>query len=119
LVAVDPPLPELATYRTGAENMCGLTSVGELLCRGYWHMEDEIPSSERFVSMSMSNGVCGLRADGTSACYGWEDPAGAQRAPPEERFVQVELADERACGLRADGSVRCWGNYDFGQALAH
>ena len=51
--------------------------------------------------------TCGLRVDGTAACWGWN--RFGQSAPPEGRFAQIVSTMHMSCGLRPDGSVECWG----------
>nr|MCU0479524.1 putative Ig domain-containing protein [Chloroflexota bacterium] len=53
--------------------------------------------------------VCGIRADGSIACFGGNQ--NGQASPPGGRFAQVACGSYSTCGVRADGTVACWG-YD-------
>ena len=52
--------------------------------------------------------TCGLRTDGTVACWG-SNPSGAA-TPPDGTFTQVSAGGGYTCGLRTDGTVACWGS---------
>ena len=68
--------------------------------------------------------TCGLRADGTLACWGGNDYG--QSTPPADVFTagvftqgvftQVSAGFYHTCGLRADGTLACWGLNDYGQS---
>ncbi len=58
--------------------------------------------------------TCGLRSDGTVACWGWNDDG--QSTPSTGTFVQVSAGGYHTCGLRSDGTVACWGQNGNGQA---
>ena len=79
------------------------------------------PPEEEFSSVSGGVGhTCGLRVDGSLACWGSnEDGYGnllGQATPPEGEFASVSTGGWHTCGLRVDGSVACWGTASFGQA---
>ena len=52
------------------------------------------------------DGKCGIRADGTLAC--WGDPTVVSDAP-QGTFESVSAAGYAACAIRADGTLACWG----------
>ena len=55
---------------------------------------------ERFEAMSVgAHHACGLRADGETVCWGW-DEYGQSSPPPGERFESVGVGAHHACGLR-------------------
>jgi hypothetical protein len=56
---------------------------------------------------------CGVRANGTVACWGG-DLAG-ETSPPSGTFTQVSAGDVFTCGLKTDDHVACWGNGNSGQ----
>ena len=58
--------------------------------------------------------MCGLRADGSALCWGFNDDSGQTVSLGGERFISVSVgANWDVCGLRADGSMLCWdGTYD-------
>ncbi len=51
---------------------------------------------------------CGLRPDGTVACWGSQ---GVES--PEGRFVDIS-GGSRPCAIRADGAIVCWGHHSGG-----
>ncbi|HUS83273.1 MAG TPA: hypothetical protein VM013_08490, partial [Dehalococcoidia bacterium] len=58
--------------------------------------------------------TCGVRTDGTVACWGWNDYG--QATPPASTFTQVSAGDYHTCGVMTDGTLACWGWNDYGQA---
>jgi len=58
--------------------------------------------------------TCGVRTDGTLAC--WGDNGYGQATPPTGTFSQVSAGDYHNCGLRTDGTLACWGLNWGGQA---
>src|SRR6185295_19753645 len=50
---------------------------------------------------------CGLRTDGTLACWGVN--LSDETVAPPGTFLQVAMGSEHACALRTDGTVTCWG----------
>ena len=71
------------------------------------------PEGDRFTAIS-SGGLhaCGLRVDGSVACWGSNDRG--QIAPPEGSFAAISSGYDFTCGLREDGTVACWGSIQFG-----
>ena len=57
---------------------------------------------------------CGVRVDGSVACWGGNDFG--EITPPEGEFASVSSGRGHICGLRVDGSVACWGDDVPGQA---
>ena len=57
---------------------------------------------------------CGLRADGTVAC--WGDNSLGQIDVPGGEYVEVSAGGDHMCGVRKDRTVRCWGRDTDGQA---
>ena len=51
---------------------------------------------------------CGLRNDGTVACWG-DDQFGPYLAPGGQ-FVEVSAGSSYSCGLRSSGTIECWGH---------
>jgi hypothetical protein len=58
--------------------------------------------------------TCGLRTDGTIACWG-ENYSG-EATPPAGAFTQVSAGGNHTCGLKTDGTIACWGDNFYGQA---
>ena len=68
-----------------------------------------------FVSVSAGGSyTCGVRSDGSVACWGRSGLGAA--TPPVGSFVSVSAGQHHTCGVRSDGSVACWGDNEDGQA---
>ena len=60
---------------------------------------------------------CGLRADGSVACYGYD--FFEQTNVPPGLFTSLSAGHSHNCAIKeADGSLTCWGWNDAGQATA-
>ena len=67
------------------------------------------PPSGTFVSVSaVLNHTCGVRTDGSVACWG-QDLFG-EATPPSGEFSSVSAGWFHTCGVRTDGAVACWGD---------
>jgi len=53
------------------------------------------------------NHSCGIRNNGTVAC--WGDNHNGKATSPAGTFIELSAGFEHTCGLRSDGSVACWG----------
>ena len=77
----------------------------------------EIPTSNPTQFSTISAGSyhsCGLRTDGTVACWGSNDLG--QRSSPTGTFTTVSAGATHSCGTRPNGTVACWGDNYFGEA---
>jgi hypothetical protein len=67
-----------------------------------------------FVQVSSAfRHTCGVRADASIACWGWN--AFGQTTPPSGTFTQVTGGNGFTCALRTNGTVTCWGDNSAGQ----
>ncbi len=64
------------------------------------------PGPSRQVSAGAHH-TCGLKTDGTLACWGRNDYG--QATPPAGTFSQVSAGGYHTCGLKTDGTLACWG----------
>ena len=55
---------------------------------------------------------CGLRADGTVACWGGH--TGDYSSPEGADFVSIDSGGSHACGLRSDNTIACWARAYYG-----
>jgi murein DD-endopeptidase MepM/ murein hydrolase activator NlpD len=76
-------------------------------------MEASSPYTFTQVSAGWEH-TCGVRTDGTLAC--WGDNTYGQATPPAGTFTQVSAGGTDTCGVRTGGTLACWGNNDYGQA---
>ncbi len=56
--------------------------------------------------------TCGLQADGTITCFGYDGYGECE--PPAERFIAVSTGYEQSCGVLPGGALACWGRGDWG-----
>lgn len=77
--------------------------------------EGDIVSPARHVGAGRGFS-CGLRGDGTPAC--WGVTGNGQSETPPEPLSQVSVGDSHACGLRQDGKAVCWGSDYSGESEA-
>jgi hypothetical protein len=64
------------------------------------------------VSVGPADEACGVRTDGTVACWGnsyYPAPAGT--------FISVSASDSWACGIKTDRTIACWGGDAFGDTI--
>jgi len=59
--------------------------------------------------------TCGLKPDGSVACWGLNN-AGQATPPAGTSFTQVSAGYAHTCGLKTDGTVACWGFNAHGEA---
>ena len=82
--------------------------------------EQQVPegeSSALFEAVSVGGShSCGLRTDGTIAC--WGDNSAGKADAPSGTFNAVSAGLDSSCGLRTDGTITCWGDNRAGQADA-
>ncbi len=78
-----------------------ITDAGAATCEGW-----PLPEGT-FTFVSSGNGSsCGIRTDGTVAC--WGHPSYARSEIPSGNFLRIS-ADFCTCGVRASGELACWG----------
>ncbi len=61
-----------------------------------------------------SNHTCGVKIDGTIAC--WGSDSDGKSTPPTGSFTQVSADLNHTCGVKIDGTIACWGDNKYGQA---
>ena len=73
------------------------------------------PPSGTFASVSAGFGhTCGMKTDGSVACWG-SDSVG-QATPPSGDYSFVGAGGFHTCGVKTDGAIACWGDDSLGQA---
>ena len=91
----------------GKYSQCGLLEEGRVLCpkEGLYV---RTPEAGRFRQVSIGQEyACGLRLDGTIAC--WGNSEHSKTTPPPGRFTAISAGKQHACALDAAGYAQCWG----------
>ncbi len=138
----DRPLPILvattlrfATLTGGGGHTCGRTSAGTAYCWGI-NLSGQLgsgPAGDRLlVPAAVSGGLtlgwiaaggaftCGLAADSTASCWGWNalgqlgDLSRSDRSAPVAvagglKLVSLHAGTWHVCAVAADSSAYCWG----------
>jgi hypothetical protein len=128
-----PPSDSFLQVSAGTLHTCAVRDDGSVACWGAGstvgdcHAEDvtanecgqAIPPSGSFATV-VAGGLhsCGIRADGTLACWGagsepndpeYVDVDVRQAQPPAGEFTSLTAHGSGSCAVRADGEVMCWG----------
>jgi hypothetical protein len=74
-----------------------------------------VPPSGTFNQVSAGGWhSCGIRSDGTLACWGNSD-YGQLNNIPTGTFSQISTNYNHTCGIKSDGTLACWGDNSWGQ----
>ena len=98
----------------------------ELFCGLKVNFGQSIAPPGEFVQLSVGQfHSCGVKTDGTVACWGAGDEMGdcsgdldtcAQSVPPPGTFAQVAVGYSHTCAMRVDRTVQCWGSNTGGRS---
>lgn len=75
---------------------------------------DPAPARDDAVAAGYDH-TCGIRADDTATCWGWNEFGQAPGDLPGT-WTRVDTGTFHSCGIRTDGTAACWGNDADGQA---
>lgn len=127
---LDAPDGNYLEVTSGRYNSCAIRVDGTLACWGMGKRGDTAgapclsdrsagqsePPEGTFHSVRASEvHACGIRTDGTVACWGQGtedecvDGACRQARPPVGVFDQLALGLYHSCGVKPDRTVECWG----------
>jgi alpha-tubulin suppressor-like RCC1 family protein len=142
-----PPPPPTAKFKsvvTGATASCALMSTGLAYCWGsnsggqlgngttssVSSTPTPVAGSLTFESLTLparARYACGLRADGTAYCWGFnsggqlgDGTLSTQHLIPTLvvgglKFISLSAGGLHTCGLTTDSTAYCWGDNTFGQ----
>ena len=68
------------------------------------------------ASWAVPSHSCGLRTDGTIACWGGNDSG--QSDAPDGQYTAIAAGPSHTCAIRADGTIACWGDDDYHKVSA-
>ncbi len=93
-----------------------------VVCWGDDSQGQSSPPAGIFKSVSVGRWAsCGVKNDGSIACWGRASSKLMTGIPTDTDFVDLKvgslynLGDDHACALDTDGNVSCWGRSDEGQ----
>ena len=121
-----PPAGEFVSVSAAFSHVCGVKTDGTVACWSWSYEGDRrkiaTPPAGEFVSVSAGytgapqhvfssagGHTCGVRNDGSVACWGYLDEYEDKiTTPPAGEFVSVSAGRRHVCGVKRDGSVACW-----------
>ncbi len=119
-----PPAGEFDSVSAGSIHACGVKRDGSVACWGNNGAGAATPPAGEFASVSAgfsalhstssiyagndSPHTCGVKVDGSVACWGYDNWGAA--TPPAGEFASVSAGAFYNCGVKRDGSVACWGS---------
>ena len=90
---------------------CGVTTSGAATCWGTGPLANVQPPAGPFAKVVTHHSqACGLRPDGTTACWQGE-PIIPSLTPPPTAFIDIAAAHNEMCGLTLEHKVTCWGQW--------
>ena len=136
------PAGTFAAVSAGTWHSCGVQTDGTVACWGLNHHGEATPPGGTFhpyysgiqggpgigYGRSMPPGgtfqsvsaegrhACGLRTDGTLACWGSNEVG--QTKSPAATFTTVSAGTWHTCGVQTDGTAACWGHNNVCRELA-
>lgn len=106
----------------GSSVTCGLradSTASTARCWGKKLTADKVvPRGRTFQQLALgAYHGCGLLADQTIYCWGWDvNSDGRTRPPSFSDFTEICSGGGYSCGLRSNGLVVCWGENTWGQS---
>lgn len=112
--AAGTPRLQAVSVSAGFSHTCAATTQGQVTCWGgdAWPADPAVPSVAvlALADVTAVSGDCGLRRDGSVAC--WEEP---DRRPRVVAGTGKAIALSGHCVVTGRGEVRCWGANDLGE----
>ena len=110
-------------FSSGQENICAITSAGQLLCWGESRQErtavPQLPAGQTWASVALGSGsTCGLTSAGAVFCFGSGYESGTDGAGRRERMLPagqswalLSSGFYGNCGISSLGELRCWNGF--------
>jgi hypothetical protein len=116
------PSGNFLTVDMAEEQGCAIDAEGAVICFGRYVEAASPPAGMRPVegafidvaAMHDDYGGCGIRRDGTIAC--WGDDRWGQASPPAGTFSDIAAGRMTVCAIRTSGELACWGRGLYGAA---
>jgi hypothetical protein len=105
-VGTFPDEPYLDVVASGFVS-CVLRTDGSVQCLRDVPVPDGLQGPYRRIALAHFDSVCGIRLDGTIAC--WAGPNGLVFPAPEGEFTQIAATRNEMCAVRTDGAITCFG----------
>ncbi len=114
-----PPNGVFTALSSAAGVACALDQGGGLYCWGSISpFADAFDAGESLAAIDVADdGLCGLRSDGTSLC--WGNDVYGEYDPPSMPLAAIQTDGHESCGLDLSGHVMCWGGNLWGQDEEH
>ncbi|MEA2025845.1 MAG: RCC1 domain-containing protein [Chloroflexota bacterium] len=103
------------------EQACALGTDGRVTCFGRFDEARSLPgvmpiegTFRDVAAIHDDFGGCGIRTDGTIAC--WGDDTWGQASPPAGMFTAIAAGRMTLCAIRSSGDLQCWGRGLYGAA---
>jgi hypothetical protein len=97
----------------GRYHICGLDGDRALSCVGELNYGQHSPPLEPLRGLISTDFVsCGLRLDGTPACWGALETVAA---PPAVAMLSLDLGPQHGCAVLPDAGLLCWGDLAGGR----
>ncbi len=101
----DTPATRFLDNAVGGDTTCAIPAGGFVKCWGNdYQGQGDIDGQGPFEYLTAgSQSFCGVRADATARCWGWQPWVG------DERQVRFIVPNEKVCALALDdGALSCW-----------
>lgn len=107
---------DYSIVEAGGYFTCAIELSSNLIsCWGQPTFNLTLPPSGEFMTLSLGRiHGCGIRINGSIACWGLDTFGCVDEAPITGNFTQLSLGYIHSCALRDDFRILCWGYHDDG-----
>ena len=117
---VEAPAGTFSKVDLAEEQACAIETDGRITCFGYFAgpgSSASRPIEGTFIDVATMHdevGGCGVRSDGTIAC--WGDDTWGQASPPAGTFTDIAAGRMTVCAINSGAELQCWGRGLYGAA---